>query len=315
MVAALVWWSILLFRENEKVWITRQNLIQKEYAILYDTPNFDIVDTPEYLTYQKEYLNQKRMILGETVIFVFVLIIGIYLIYKSYKKELLITENQKNFLLSITHELRSPITSIKLSLETLLKRKPPKEIEENIINNSIEESNRLNSLINNLLLATRISYSYPYHFKTENLYDVIVECVNSMQSCHPECTINFTAEGNSNVHLEIDKQAIISMVSNIIENAVKYGKNQDVDVKFINQKEVVSIHIKDKGPGIPEEEKNKIFNQFYRIGSEETRQEKGTGLGLYIAGKIAKAHKAKIEVNSDLNKGSIFTIRFHKHNV
>lgn len=315
MVAALVWWSILLFRENEKVWITRQNLIQKEYAIIYGTLNFDIVDTPEYLIYQKEYLNQKRMILGETVIFVLVLIIGIYLIYKSYKKELVVTENQKNFLLSITHELRSPITSIKLSLETLLKRKPPKEIEENMIKDSIEESNRLNNLINNLLLATRINYSYPYHFKRENLYDVILECVNTMLSCHPECTINFTGEGDKNVLLEIDKQAVISMVNNIIENAIKYGKNQDVDVKFIDEKEVVSIHIMDRGPGIPEKERNKIFDQFYRIGSEETRQEKGTGLGLYIAGKIAKAHKAKIEVSNNFDRGSIFIIRFHKHAV
>ena len=311
MLAALIWWSLLLFRENDKVWTTRQDLIAKEYTILYGIKDYDIKDTPEYLEYQKAYQKQKNMIIGETVIFVLVLIVGIFLIYRSYKKELLNTENQKNFLLSITHELRSPITSIKLSLETLLKRKPPRELEENIIMGSIEESNRLENLINNLLLATKINYSYPYHYNKENLVGVVKECINTMQSCHPYCNIIFKSN-TENILLSLDKEAIKSMINNIIENAVKYGKNQDIEVEVMENDSEIYINIKDKGPGIAEGERHKIFNQFYRIGSEETRKEKGTGLGLYIAGKIAKAHNAKIHVEHNAPNGSIFIIRFSK---
>jgi two-component system sensor histidine kinase CiaH len=112
----------------------------------------------------------------------------------------------------------------------------------------------------------------------------------------------------------VDKESFYSLVYNIAENAVKYStENQgliDIELKSFNGS--ILLIVKDQGIGIPVSEKSKVFDQFYRIGQEEVRSSKGTGLGLYIANQIAKAHSGKISISDNNPSGSVFTVQFPK---
>ena len=103
------------------------------------------------------------------------------------------------------------------------------------------------------------------------------------------------------------------LISNLIENAVKYSpKASPVQVSLVTKDDTIKLSISDNGPGITANEKEKVFEKFYRIGSEETRTAKGTGLGLFLCRQIAKDHKAIITLKDNENKGSIFTVTFKK---
>ena len=108
------------------------------------------------------------------------------------------------------------------------------------------------------------------------------------------------------------KQDIQSIFTNLIENAIKYSHEAPINISIIDKNENWSIEVADLGPGIPNSEKSRIFQKFYRLGREETRTSKGTGLGLYIVKKIVESHQGSVRVSDNSPKGTIFTLLLPK---
>jgi signal transduction histidine kinase len=258
--------------------------------------------------------NAKRMpmILGEGSVFLIILLVGIYFFQRTIKKESEFHQQQQNFLLSVTHELKSPLAAIKLVLQTLVKRDLNKDKRDQLIGNSIEDVGRLDDLVENMLLATRIennSYSYP-----KELFDFseLVKSIYDRAIITSENTRNFQQQIEQNISIMGDRFALGSLINNILENAIKYSPaGTAIQVQLYQQINKIFFIVADQGVGIADSERQKIFQKFYRSGNELTRQNKGTGLGLFIVAQVAKNHQAKVVVSNNQPKGTIFEIIFN----
>jgi two-component system phosphate regulon sensor histidine kinase PhoR len=251
------------------------------------------------------------MILGEGFMFIAIILGGALLFHKSLNKERKLAEQKKNFLLSVTHELKSPLASIKLYLETIQKRSLSKEQVTDFVGKCLLDVDRLNDMVENMLLAAKIenqSYTFPkQQFDLSMLVDSII---NRLQINKCDLTSQLiNAEIESKIEVTGDKFALTAVVTNLLENAIKYsGPCETVDVKLYTKNGKVHLEVADQGIGIADEEKSRIFDRFYRVGSEETRNTKGTGLGLYIVKQVLDKHQAIINVRDNRPAGSVFEV-------
>jgi len=203
------------------------------------------------------------------------------------------------------------LASIKLYLQTILKRDLDHERQQYFIQNSLKDVERLDDLVENMLIATKIendSYSFPKEIF--DLSDLVKKVVDRLQghACHSQISMRGV---ESNISLAGDQFALSSVVSNLIENAIKYSPScAEVRLKLHKNKGHVYFEVADQGVGIEDDEKSRIFDKFYRVGSEQTRKTKGTGLGLYIVKQVLDKHHAKITVKDNHPNGTIFEIIF-----
>ena len=215
-------------------------------------------------------------------------------------------EREKQFTSDASHELRTPLTVIKGTLEVLI-RKPrnPAEYEEKI-NFCVKEVNRLNHLVDQLLLLARFE-NQTQTLKLENVYlnalflDTIARYSSSIQAKK----INVSTEFSQDFYLKTDNYLFSIIINNLISNAVKYSNsNDDLTVKIINNGVKVECHIIDSGIGIPAEDLERIFNPFYRSKSSDHPEIKGTGLGLSIVKKLCSLLGITISITSQEDVGT-----------
>ncbi|MET3981395.1 signal transduction histidine kinase [Mucilaginibacter sp. UYP25] len=265
--------------------------------------------------YMLVHLNPSRkgMIMGEGCMFVTVFLVGAYFLHQSLNKEAKLQEQKKNFLLSVTHELKSPLASIKILLQTIQKRDLLKAQILDFIGKSLLDVERLDDMVENMLLASKIdnrSYSFP---KAKfNLSVLVDSIVNRLQISKCDCNQQIiNAEIEPKIEITGDKFALTSVVTNLVENAVKYSSPcETVNVKLFEKEGKVYFQVADHGIGIADNEKPRIFDKFYRVGSEDTRNTKGTGLGLYIVKEVLDKHQASIKVKDNRPAGSVFEVVF-----
>ena len=254
------------------------------------------------------------MILGEGAVFIFIFIIGIYYMHKDIKGERKLHTQQKNFLLSVTHELKSPLASIKLYLETILKRDLDPAQQNSFLKNSLKDIERLDDLVENMLIATKIenqSYTFP---KEQLNFSQLVNSVAERLQLHTCNSEVIKVSVQPFIFLHGDKFALTSVVTNLIENAVKYSPPcEEVKVTLKQKGDQIYFIVADLGIGINDQEKSRIFEKFYRVGSEETRKTKGTGLGLFIVKQVLDKHQALIKVRNNNPSGTIFEVIFNAH--
>ncbi len=307
MLLALLWWAILLHRKNSEAFTLRADLLQERFMNTAGVANVDVTTLPEFQELKSDHDRQMYMIFGEAVVFGITLIMGIYFINRAYVRELSAAEKQKNFLLSITHELKSPLASINLILSTFIKRDLPSDKIEELSKDGLKESTRLEELFNKILISTRLGQGYPFNFEEANLSELVLTCVARFEKLHTDIDIKTAIEPN--IARKIDQEGIVSVIKNLLENASKYNTSpKQIEVKLTKDNGSILLEISDNGNGIPKEERGKIFDQFYRVGQEETRSAKGTGLGLYIVKQIIQGHKGSIKVMNNDNKGTKFVI-------
>lgn len=253
------------------------------------------------------------MILGEGSMFILIFVVGAISLHKSIKKERRLQNQKKNFLLSVTHELKSPLASIKLLLQTIQKRELSKQQTQDFIGKALLDIERLDDMVENMLLASKIeNQSYTFPKANFNLSGLVDSIVNRLQL--NKCDLNeqlINAEIEPKIEITGDKFALTSVVTNLIENAIKYsGPCEVVDVKLYQKDGRIFFEVADHGIGIADDEKTKIFDRFYRVGSEDTRNTKGTGLGLYIVKEVLNRHDASIKVKDNDPSGSVFEVVF-----
>jgi two-component system phosphate regulon sensor histidine kinase PhoR len=291
------WWSYLLYDLNTELYNLKNSPAERS-NILKIPPDID-------------RLNKKKiMILGEGVVFLSLLAWGMIQTRKSFKKETQLALQQKNFLLSVTHELKSPIASVKLLLQTLIKRDLPKEKQLDLISRAENEATRLDQMVENILIATQIeNHIYSIHSNQINISELITQLIEQQITIQP--TITFHQLIQKNVMFNCDEIAMKSIILNLLENAIKYSdENPDISILLSSDQQQILMKISDKGIGISDKEKELVFNKFYRSGSEETRKTKGTGLGLFIVKYLVNQHFGKISIYDNQPKGSIFEIKF-----
>jgi signal transduction histidine kinase len=298
MLLALLWWGILLAQQNRNLYETRMTLLLEKEAY----------DPEEELQVTRHYKRQQGMIIGEGTVFGIALLIGIWFLNRGYTREIETMRQKRNFLLAITHELRSPLASIALIFETFQKRQLERENREKLLNHGLKETQRLSALIDNLLLSARLEKSYHPNFRPSDLNAILKKVIESVgeKSSSIQLSSNLTPE---NMQGSFDEIGLFSAFYNVIENAVKYsppGSSIKIITRVSGNQYIVEVQ--DSGPGIRDAEKRKIFDQFYRSGQEDTRNTQGTGIGLFITKKMVDLHHGTIEILDNKPKGSIFRI-------
>jgi signal transduction histidine kinase len=296
----LVWWFIALNRQNVQMAsyeISQLKIGNPDNSRLLQ----EIVDIKKRKTAQY---------IGEGVIFLLLILSGAVFIYRAVRRQFKSGQDQQNFMMAITHELKTPIAITKLNLETLLKRKLEDSQQQRLIQNTIQEANRLNALCNNMLLASQLEAGGHSVTKEEvDLSELTLSCVSDFKIRYPQRL--FKEEIAAEVYVMGDSVLLQMAINNLIDNALKYSpKESAITIVLRPQQKQVSLMIIDEGKGIDLMEKKKIFEKFYRIGNKATKEAKGTGLGLYLTKKIALQHGASIFVVDNTPTGSNFTILF-----
>ena len=312
MMLAFIWWSVLLWTKNQDAYLAKIELQQLGMAAegAINSP-MDFYTSERYQELKRAYRRQERMILGETIFLSISLMAGMYVIYLGYRREVKASRQQRNFLLSITHELKSPIAGIRLALETIAKRgdQLPVDKRRQLSQRGIKEADRLNKLVEDLLLSARLESAYQFQQEPLDLADLTERIVSRMQLQRPDAKIDVHIDPDL-PHIQGDSQALSSVLINLVENALKYSGGQpEVNVKVHKapSKEVV-LEVEDHGIGISSVDKERIFEKFYRVGSEDTRRTKGTGLGLFIVKELVLAHQGQISVSDNKPQGTVFTV-------
>ena len=300
ILVALVWWFIALNNQNHQMAtykISELNLNNSGYqAALEKITNVEKRKTAQYI--------------GEGAVFFLLIMAGAIYIYRVVKRQFKISRQQQNFMMAITHELKTPIAVTKLNLETLQKRKLEENQQQRLLQNTIQEANRLNALCNNMLLYSQIEEGgYKIIKEQLNLSALVTTCINEFQTRFPQR--QYTTAIEPGLNIQGDFLLIQMAINNLIDNATKYTrKDLPVAVLLFKADDNIVFQIKDEGKGIANEEKKKVFDKFYRVGNTATKEAKGTGLGLYLTKKIVQQHKASISVTDNTPVGSIFTIIF-----
>jgi two-component system phosphate regulon sensor histidine kinase PhoR len=216
----------------------------------------------------------------------------------------------------VSHELRTPIFAIQGILETLAAGAlDDKEVSNDFISRALENTKRLNTLLNDLIEISRIeSGDMKMSFRYFPLKDFLIQVVDEMSHFASEKNITLEFDKSiSPVDIVGDKDRLKQVMINLIDNAIKYNKpNGNVLISYYATNSAVLISVADTGVGIPAEHLPRIFERFYRVDKERSREEGGTGLGLAIVKHILEAHGSKIEVQSEVGIGSTFQFSLKK---
>ncbi len=252
------------------------------------------------------------MVLGEGMVFLSLLALGIYLLYRSIQHQIGLARMQKNFLLSVTHELKTPVAASKLFLQTLIRHDFGREKTSELLNKAIGENDRLSLLIDKVILAATLdSHQIPLSFTNQSLTGISSNICNTVAE-----TIglghNWEIEITENVMLYCDGESIRSIWQNLLENALKYSpKGSLIRASLSKHGNKIEIKVSDEGIGINKTDVPYIFDKFFRSGNEETRSAKGTGLGLFIVKHLVSLHKGIIHYKNNHPQGSTFVVEFN----
>ena len=259
--------------------------------------------------------------------------VGLLTAWRAFSAQQRLSDMKSNFVSSVSHELRAPIASVRLLAESLEKGKitePQKQFE--YFRFIGQECRRLSGLIQNVLDFSRIEQGRKqYEFEPTDMMALVRETVALMQTYAAEKQVSLRLDlgamsaASEKLELSVDSRAIQQALINLVDNAIKHSlKGSEVIVGVTGQREnqppdsasprenvwssKCAIWVEDKGPGIPLEEQEKIFERFYRVGSELRRETQGVGIGLSIVKHVVEAHGGRVRVRSAPGQGSQFTI-------
>lgn len=298
IIAALVWWFISLEKQNDLMYSYRVTELNKD----------DTAYTQKISQLQEDRERKTAQYIGEGSTFLLLILLGAVFVYRATRKQIRLSQQQQNFMMAVTHELKTPIAVTRLNLETLQKRKLDEQQQEKLISLALDETNRLNLLTNNILVAAQLeSGNYTINKQQVDLSKLIKDSIADFAKRFRNRRIN--AEVADDVLIEGELMLVQMMINNLVENALKYSpKDKQVHVELFKGHGNACLKVIDEGAGIQAAEKKKIFEKFYRSGDESVRTTKGTGLGLYLCMRIVKDHKGTISVEDNKPNGSVFTV-------
>jgi two-component system sensor histidine kinase CiaH len=298
IVAAWVWWFISLKKQNALMYDYRVEELKQD----------DISYAAKMKELEESHKGKNLQYISEGVTFLLVTLLGAVFVYRATRKQIVLSQQQQNFMMAVTHELKTPISVTRLNLETLQKRRLDEQQQHKLISTALQETNRLDGLTNNILIAAQLeSGNYRLNKQPLNFSSLVNECVQGFTELFPYRTINKVIR--EDIHVEGELQLLRMLVNNLLDNGLKYSpKEKPVEVILKQSNSKVLLQVVDEGEGIADAEKKKIFEKFYRSGNEATRTSKGTGLGLYLCKRIVRDHKGNIIVKDNSPSGCVFTV-------
>ena len=304
IIAALLWWLFSLLSQDQAMYQVEKKKIEEQYA----------VSSPGYLQEMARIEDLRRRsntkYIGEGITFLVLILFGAVYIYRSVRKQFRLQQQQQNFMMAITHELKTPLAVARLNLETLQRHKLDETKKEKILNMTLQETMRLDGLINNILISSQLDVnSYRMSHEDINFSDLVNDMANHFSSRYTDRRLEKDIQ--EDLDINGDPLLLKLLVSNLLENANKYSpKEEPISIRLHGKTDRIQLEVSDKGPGISANEKKNVFKKFYRIGNEQTRVAKGTGLGLFLCKKIAEDHNGSVMIADNQPQGSNFIVSF-----
>jgi signal transduction histidine kinase len=233
-----------------------------------------------------------------------------YLLWRDVRREAHMAELRTQFVSSVSHELKTPLTSIRMFAE-LLQMKGADPEQARFLDTIVSESERLTRLLNNVLDFSRIERGQKtYRLEPAALRDVVQASVRAIQ--YPLAQQGFSLQltvSDGIPPVAVDRDALQQAILNLLTNAMKYsGPHREIGLRLYAENGTAMIEVSDRGIGIDETEHARIFEKFYRVPIPENREISGTGLGLSLVAHIAEAHGGRVQVKSRPGEGSTFSI-------
>tara|TARA_B100001248_G_C27399710_1_gene469143 strand:- start:5467 stop:6375 length:909 start_codon:yes stop_codon:yes gene_type:complete len=253
-------------------------------------------------------ISYQRMILFEALFFLFVWSLGIFYVYRSFRREQVLQEERKTFLDLITHDLKTPLSNIQISLESLQRDDLKAEMRQNFINRAINGVSNLNQQIDKILRFNSLDKKQPK--EKLNLKDLIEDCKKDWDM---QATYHLELE---NVNIMASNEEVRAILQNILSNAVKYSSIEKpaevyVNLKYLKNK--ARLTIKDNGIGFTSKELDLAFQPFWRGETAKTKAINGSGIGLGLAKELCRKNNAKIQIHSEgKNQGSTIAIDWYR---
>jgi signal transduction histidine kinase len=268
---------------------------------------------------EKASLDRDQVLASQTWVVILVLsilvgiiLLGIFIIFVYNQKTFQLYRLQRNFINNFTHELKTPVTSLKLYLETFRKYELPREDQLKYIGYMVQDADRLTYNINRILDLARIeSKTYEEKLVKEDLVQAVEQFVEKNRHLFHGCDIRIHNPTGRAFVYPIRPALFEILLMNLFTNAVKYNASEAprLDINFEPRGRGLHICFADNGIGLPKSEFRKVFKKFYQIGRSDNMSAKGTGIGLYLVESIARFHKGRVTAESKgSGEGSVFCL-------
>ncbi len=302
-VVAQVSWALLMF-----VWIRWYLSRSKEFEELM-----------RKLGVSPDLESGQWIILLEGCILMGILLVALYLVFVSFRRQVRLNRLQDSFLSSVTHELKTPLASIRLYTETLLRHDLTQEEQKSFLNRNLQEVSRLQALVDRILLSAKLQSRHSLQNKAPvALNSIVMQSWNKLKERHGQkrC-FEYVEEKTGSREPEWDtipgvEHELSILFDNLFDNAAKYTE-QDGKIRLVlrHEKDAIQYSVIDDGIGLERSQFKKVFKKFYRAADAEKVNVKGSGLGLSVAAAIAKAHNGTLTASSKgTGKGTTFHVRF-----
>jgi len=257
---------------------------------------------------------QRSFYLGALLLVIGITSFGAYLLWRDVQRELHVAQVRSQFASSVSHELKTPLTAIRMFAETLrLGRSTDRKMEAEYLDTIINESERLTRLLNNVLDFSKIEQGKKtYQLRPTSLQEVVYSATRALEYPLAQQGFELHLQVEDSLPLvEADSDALLQAILNLLTNAMKYsGDSRQIDLRLARRNGDAVIEVRDAGIGIETEEQSRIFQNFYRVLTPQTKSIPGTGLGLTLVSHVIKAHGGYIKVRSVLGEGSTFSLHF-----
>lgn len=240
-------------------------------------------------------------------VLVAIILTGVILIFVYYQKMIRLYRMQQNFISGFTHELKTPIASLRLFLDTFTRHDLPREEQVKYFAYMRRDTERLSDNVTQILDLAKIEdKKYEGEFIVYDLNDFVDSWVSKCPHFFEQCEIKVIKEEGDDTRVRLDGRLFEMLLMNLVTNGINYNDstNKKIDIKIQSLDKKILLMVSDNGLGIPKKEVTQIFKKFYQVG----KTSKGTGLGLYMVNHIVRIHKGSVKVESPNEKGSQFIV-------
>jgi len=245
-------------------------------------------------------------------ILVGIILVGIILVFVYQRKTLALYRSQHKFINSFTHELKTPVTSLKLYLETMTRVELPRDKQSKYLGYMLEDVARLTDNINGILNLARLEAKVlGVDFVVVDLVEEVRSFINKNKQLFRNCDVRIDSSHPEPYYCSINHDLFQMMLMNLLSNGIRYNEHErpEIIISFSRKKHTVHLHVADNGIGFEKSQARKVFKKFFQIEQQALTQAGGTGLGLYMVDQAVRLHKGKVTARSDgPGKGSQFTV-------
>ncbi len=306
--------SSLLYTARPELSVRKQ--LTETYPHLRFTDGRFMVDPDDLQTFRNEQTRHLRMFAFEGPFYALVILLGLYIIAISLRAERDLKKRQQNFLNAMSHEFKTPISTLRLLVETALYRPLKPEKQRDYLGRMEREVTRLEAMSEQILASARLEHTPTLHALipaelSEVVRDTVERERSGLEARGARLEVQYAADA---LGVSLDPAAFGTILGNLLDNAVKYspGLQKPVRVRLEAQRHLALVHVEDDGIGLNEAEKARIFDPFYRVGDELTRATSGVGLGLHLVRSMTEAMNGWVRCDAPLDprtgRGSRFTV-------